>query len=50
MAFSEVMTPQMNWNTASAKIFKTIPILKIYTHPLFPKRFYFPPHPGPKTF
>ena len=34
----------------SAKIFKTIPILKIYTHPLFPNFFYLPPHPGHKFF
>ena len=37
MPCSEVLTPQINWNPPSAKIFKTIPIIKIYTHPLFPK-------------
>ena len=37
MACSEVLTPQINWNPPSAKIFKTIPITRIYTHPLFPK-------------
>ena len=42
MACSEVLTPQIKWNFPSVKIFKTIPILKIYTHPLFPKFFYYP--------
>ena len=53
MAFSEVLSPlppQINRNPPSAKIFKTMPILKIYAHPLFPKLFYLPPHPGPKLF
>ena len=49
-ACSEALTPQISWNPPSAKIFKTIIILKIYTHPLFPKPFFLPPHPGPKTF
>ena len=50
MACSEVQTPQINWNPPSAKTFKAIPILKTYTHPLFPKFFHLPPHPEPKTF
>ena len=50
MACSEVLTPQINWNPPSAKNFKTIIILKIDTQALFPRPFFLPPHPGPKTF
>ena len=35
MASSEVLTARINWNPPSAKIFKTIAILKIYAHTLF---------------
>ena len=35
MACSEVLNARINWNPPSAKIFKTIAILKMYTHTLF---------------
>ena len=50
MGCIEVLTPKINWDPLSAKRFKTILILKIFTYLLFPKLFYLPLQPGPKTF
>ena len=47
MACSEVLTPQINWNPPSAKNFKTIIILKIYTEPLLPKPLFLHPQQDP---